>query len=153
MNSVEESRVIIKCFRERFEQIRGAHHICNAPECITLKGNRSIRTDRIRTSCETTISHIVLHDLDHIARCLCNTSNFIKRNTIPVAYKAYSTRRHVVERIGNRGRTTTHQDRIRGKFAVCMRFTGTSGSKLNQIIIFLDERHKAKQVMQFFLLR
>ena len=153
MNSVEESRVIIKCFRERFEQIRGAHHICNTSKRISFESDGGVGADGIRAPCETTIGHIVLHNLNHVTRCLGNTSHFIKCDTIPVAYKANSTRSHIVEHVGNRSRTTTHQDRIRGKFAVCMRFTGASGSKLNQIIIFLDERHKAKQVMQFFFLR
>ena len=152
MNSIKECRVVIKCLGEGFKQIGGTHHIRNATESVAFKCNGCIGTNGIRASCEAAVCHIVLHNLHHITGCLGNTRHLIKCDAIPVANKAYTAGCHIVEHIGYSGSATTHQDRIGGKFTIGMRLAGATGAKFNQVIVFLNKRHKAQQIMQLFLL-
>ena len=152
MDPVKERGVVVKCIREGLKQIGGSHHICNASEGISLESDGSVGADGIGTSCKTTIGHIVLHDLNHVTGCLGNTCNFIKSDTIPVAHKSDSVRSHVIEHIGNRCGTAAHQNGIRRKLAVHMGLARAAGTKLDQVIVLLDEGNKTKQIMQLFLL-
>ena len=67
---------VVKCCEDK--------GIRNCSECISLKGNRSIRTNRVCASCKCSISHIVFHYLNHISGCLSYSCHFIKSNTVPI---------------------------------------------------------------------
>ena len=151
VDSIKKRRIVIECFRKRFKQIGRTNHIGHASEGISLKCNGCIGTDRICTACKTAVRHIVLHNLNHIARSLGNTCNLIKCNAIPVAHKAHSAGGHIIEHIGHGSRTATHQDRVGGKLTIGMGLTGATGAKFHQVIVLLDKWHETQQIVQFLL--
>ena len=153
MDPIEKCGVIIKCFRERLKEICCAHHVRNAAECIALKSNGRIRANGVRATRKAPVCHIVLHDLNHVAGSMGNAGDLIEGNAVPIAYKAHSAGGHVIEHIRHCRRAAAHQNGVGGQLTIDMGFTGSTRAKLHQVIVFLNERDKAEQIVQLFFFR
>src|SRR5208282_1215588 len=97
------------------------------------------------SSAESSVGHVVFHDLDCVGIVNLHASDLIEGYNVPMTDKANLSSRIVIKQVRAACFATGNQNAIRRHLAEGIRFSCASRAKFDEVEILFDKRYEARK--------
>ena len=145
MEPVHEGGVIAHFRRKRGQQMADLLRLLKIHIEIADQDNSALGADRILTPRKFAGGHVAFHDVDAVLRIEGHAGDFVETDHVVLADEAALAARHIDEHAGDRRFAARYEMSIGGHLLEQVTLAGAARSKLDEVVIALDEGNDAQQ--------
>src|SRR6266446_7350540 len=139
MESIHKCCIVTHFWWHRSKQVTNALLVFYVNFEVSNHNDTATGSNAFSPPAELTRLHVAFHDIDPIPLVEGYAGYLVEADNIVPTYQASLTGTVVDEHAGNGGFTSRDKMRVRGNLLKKMRLTCTTRTKLNHIVVALDE--------------